>query len=92
VSNSNKFRRGLQGKKQYGTVEDEIRELWRRKLRNITVAYIYLFPDFMCQSIANAQRIKSLVRITRILFRVSLKYLEYRSTAPGKILEVDFQK
>jgi hypothetical protein len=43
------------------------------KLRNITVAYIYLFPDFMCQSITIAQRIKSLVRITRILFRVSLQ-------------------
>ncbi len=54
-------------------MEDEIREEWRRKLRNITVAYISLFPDFVCQSIANAQRIKSLVRITRILFRVSLQ-------------------
>jgi len=42
-----------------GPVEDEIHEQWRRKLRNIIVAYISLFPDFMCLSIANAQRIKS---------------------------------
>jgi|LakMenE01Jun11ns_1017448.scaffolds.fasta_scaffold8976453_1 hypothetical protein len=39
----------------------------------LAVAYIFLFPDFMCQSITIAQRIKSLVRITRILFRVSLQ-------------------
>jgi hypothetical protein len=31
-------------------VEDEIRELWRGKLRNIRSAYIYLFPD-LCASL-----------------------------------------
>jgi hypothetical protein len=52
-------------------MEDEIHEQWRRKLRNNIVAFIILFPDFMCQSIANAQRIKSLLR----LFRESLNFL-----------------
>jgi hypothetical protein len=53
--------------------------LWRMKSPNCgegnsaTLA-VYLFPDFMCQSITIAQRIKSLVRIARILFRVSLQF------------------
>jgi hypothetical protein len=57
--------------------------LWRMKSANggegnsatLALAYIYLFPDFMCQSYTIAQRIKSLVRNTRILFRVSLQYI-----------------
>ncbi len=44
-------------------MEDEIRELWRSKLyATLAAAYRYLFPDFICQSITIAQRIKSLVR------------------------------
>ncbi len=33
-----------------GTVEEEIREPWRRKLRNYVDDYISLFPDFICKS------------------------------------------
>jgi hypothetical protein len=42
-----------------GIVEDEIRESWRRKLRNTIDGYISLFPDFMSQFSISAQRIKS---------------------------------
>jgi hypothetical protein len=40
------------------------------------VAYRYLFPDFMCQSntIANAQRIKSLVRYATHVYYFVYRY------------------
>jgi hypothetical protein len=47
-------------------VEDEIRELRRRKLRNTIGGYVSLFPDFMCQLSFSAQR------TTRIIYMYKL--------------------